>query len=165
MIMSSKNYEPYIIERLNRQIGARIKYIRLQLCMSRKEVATKVGVSYQQFDKYERGTNRISAAMVVAIADALNLPVRVFLYPYEEADLSRDVVGSTLVRSFKNIPSATLQHLLAYIAEVFSDERVYIKSRIKLRKMVPLGKPVPVVSIKKKRGRPKKILPENGNPL
>lgn len=163
--MSRKIYEPYAIEKLNREIGERIKEVRLQLAMSRKEVATKVGVSYQQFDKYERGTNRISAAMVVAIADALNLPVRMFLTPESHDGLPLDLMSVTLMRAFTNIPNATLQHLLAYTAEVFSDERIYLKSNRKVRKMVPFGKPVPVIQPQKKRSRQKKRLPENPNPL
>lgn len=48
-----------------------IKARRIALGLRQQEVAEMIGVSYQQFHKYEHGINRVSVGALVAIADAL----------------------------------------------------------------------------------------------
>jgi transcriptional regulator with XRE-family HTH domain len=54
-------------------IGARIRERREELGFPQRHVADLVGVTYQQFQKYETGANRVSAANLVKIAAALRL--------------------------------------------------------------------------------------------
>ena len=46
--------------------------------ISQAELADKLGVTFQQIQKYEKGVNRLSAAMMVRIAEALNVEVQYF---------------------------------------------------------------------------------------
>jgi transcriptional regulator with XRE-family HTH domain len=55
-------------------VGARIRIRRQALGMSQVGLAEQLGVSFQQVQKYERGSNRISASMLVRTARALNCP-------------------------------------------------------------------------------------------
>jgi transcriptional regulator with XRE-family HTH domain len=48
---------------------------RLALQMSQGELGSKLGVSYQQVQKYENGANRVSAARLFDICEALELPL------------------------------------------------------------------------------------------
>ena len=50
--------------------------------MTQEHLATILGVSFQQLQKYERGKNRVSAARLVLIAEAFNIPVQNF-FEYE----------------------------------------------------------------------------------
>jgi transcriptional regulator with XRE-family HTH domain len=52
-------------------VGARIRIRRKQLGVSQADLADGIGVSFQQVQKYERGTNRVSASMLAAIAAVL----------------------------------------------------------------------------------------------
>ena len=54
---------------IDAQIGARVRMRRLTLGMSRTAVGEALHVSFQQVQKYENGTNRISASRLQQIAD------------------------------------------------------------------------------------------------
>ncbi|MEY9098861.1 transcriptional regulator with XRE-family HTH domain [Sinorhizobium fredii] len=53
------------------RIGSRIRHFRNAQAMSQSTLAGKVGVSFQQLQKYEKGTNRISASALIIICKAL----------------------------------------------------------------------------------------------
>ncbi|MDB5424236.1 MAG: family transcriptional regulator [Phenylobacterium sp.] len=56
-------------------IGARMRTRRRQLSLSQSELADKLGVSFQQVQKYERGANRVAASTLVAASLALGTTV------------------------------------------------------------------------------------------
>ena len=56
-------------------IGARIRERRHDLEMSQHALAKALGVTYQQIQKYESGTNRVSAARLFEICKALKVPL------------------------------------------------------------------------------------------
>lgn len=53
------------------QIGERLRMQRLMRGMSQEKVAVSVGLSFQQLQKYERGTNRISVPTLLQICEVL----------------------------------------------------------------------------------------------
>jgi transcriptional regulator with XRE-family HTH domain len=59
-------------------VGARLKMLRIQKQMSQTAVAERVGLTFQQIQKYENGSNRISASRLVEFAQALSVPIRAF---------------------------------------------------------------------------------------
>src|ERR1700757_1125000 len=60
---------------LEQAIGARMRTRRRQLGLSQSDLAEKLGVSFQQVQKYERGANRVAASTLVAAAEALSVSV------------------------------------------------------------------------------------------
>ncbi|HEX5378367.1 MAG TPA: helix-turn-helix transcriptional regulator [Phenylobacterium sp.] len=56
-------------------IGARVRLRRKSLNLSQGALAARIGVTFQQVQKYERGANRISGSMLVAVAAALDTSV------------------------------------------------------------------------------------------
>jgi transcriptional regulator with XRE-family HTH domain len=54
-------------------IGARMNERRVALAMSQNQLSKKLGVSFQQIQKYEKGVNRVSAARLFDICKALNV--------------------------------------------------------------------------------------------
>lgn len=59
-------------------VGARIRHRRAILGLNQTELALKVGVTFQSIQKYERGTNRVSASRLQEIAEVLGVPVSHF---------------------------------------------------------------------------------------
>lgn len=59
-------------------VGKRVRERRVQLGMSQKNLAASVGVSFQQIQKNERGTNRIGASRMLELSRALDVPVSFF---------------------------------------------------------------------------------------
>lgn len=56
-------------------VGARIRLLRKVRGLSQQALAEAAGVTFQQIQKYERGTNRVSASMLTRIARTLDTPV------------------------------------------------------------------------------------------
>ncbi len=66
-------------EEIDVYIGKRIRFRRWEAGLTLKQLGTAVGVSSQQIQKYEVGANRVSAAQLVLIAQALRTTVDDFL--------------------------------------------------------------------------------------
>ena len=67
---------------IDQHVGGRMRMRRLMLDMSQTDVANALGVTFQQVQKYEKGTNRIGASRLQYIAQILQVPVSFF---FEEA--------------------------------------------------------------------------------
>ena len=72
-------------------IGKRLRTLRLQRGLSQTELGTLISVTFQQVQKYEKGTNRISAGRLQRIAEVLSVPVAFFFASVDEA--SKDAGG------------------------------------------------------------------------
>lgn len=60
-------------------VGALIRIRRHEIGASQSDLAEAIGVSFQQIQKYERGSNRVSASALVKIATALGVTASYFL--------------------------------------------------------------------------------------
>ena len=52
-------------------VGARVRTRRMSIGMSQQKLGEALGITFQQIQKYEKGTNRVSCSMLVGIAAAL----------------------------------------------------------------------------------------------
>lgn len=59
-------------------VGKRVRAQRLMMGMSQTELGDKVGITFQQIQKYERGTNRVSGSRIQQVANVLQVPVSFF---------------------------------------------------------------------------------------
>lgn len=73
-------------DELAADIGKRLRMRRLMLGMSQQTLASGIGVTFQQVQKYENGTNRVSASRMQQIAGVLQTPVA-SLYENIELDV------------------------------------------------------------------------------
>jgi transcriptional regulator with XRE-family HTH domain len=69
----AKKPSPRSASPVDKYIGARMRERRLTLRMSQELLGKKLGVSFQQIQKYESGQNRVSAARLFDICKALNV--------------------------------------------------------------------------------------------
>ena len=63
-------------------VGSRVRFRRMLLGMSQEKLGEKLGLTFQQVQKYEKGINRIGASRLYDLAQVLGVPVQFF---YEEA--------------------------------------------------------------------------------
>ena len=63
---------------VDRYVGSRIRMRRTSRSLSQSELADALGVTFQQLQKYENGTNRISASRLWKLADVLDAPITWF---------------------------------------------------------------------------------------
>jgi transcriptional regulator with XRE-family HTH domain len=59
-------------------VGSRIRLRRNMIGMSQEKLGQTLGITFQQVQKYEKGTNRVGASRLQAIADILGVPVSFF---------------------------------------------------------------------------------------
>ena len=71
--------------KLSVQLGALVRLRRQELKMSQEELGAAIGVSFQQVQKYERGSNRISIPMLFFIAETLGVTPQYFIDQMIEA--------------------------------------------------------------------------------
>ncbi|MCB1592711.1 MAG: helix-turn-helix transcriptional regulator [Alphaproteobacteria bacterium] len=69
---------------IDKHVGKQLKSRRVLLGMSQEKLAESVGITFQQVQKYERGTNRISAGRLLKFSKTLQVPVSFFYEGIEE---------------------------------------------------------------------------------
>lgn len=69
---------------VDKHVGQQLKSRRVLLGMSQERLAESVGITFQQVQKYERGTNRISAGRLLKFSKTLQVPVGYFYEGAEE---------------------------------------------------------------------------------
>ena len=74
-------------------LGRRLRRRRRLLGLTQQQLATQVGIRFQQIQKYECGANRISAARLWQLAEALESPVSYFYDGLEEAIERREATN------------------------------------------------------------------------
>jgi transcriptional regulator with XRE-family HTH domain len=109
------------IETADIVVGQNLCIQRIELGLSQAEVGEKIGVSFQQIQKYERGVNRISAGRLWRLACAFQVPVEIFYAGLDEPErrpaksplhliANRDALA--LVQSFSRIRSRAVRRAL-----------------------------------------------------
>ena len=98
----------------NRHLGSKLRLRRLALGLTQTKVAEAINVTFQQIQKYEKGTNGISSLRIMQLANFLKVPVVFFFedYPtYNNASLdadkaeSEDLNYSFLAKLFSSLSS------------------------------------------------------------
>ena len=77
-----------IARRVDAYVGSRIRERRTTMGLTQENLASALEISYQQVQKYEAGTNRVSAGRLYEIARKLDVEVSYF---YEDLDPEQDV--------------------------------------------------------------------------
>lgn len=116
-------------------VGKRVRHRRWMMGMTQQQLGDKVGIKFQQVQKYETGMNRISASRLWDIAHALDVPIAYFFEGLESdvpgaegsvtldsarGDLLADKEALDLVRSYYAIPENQRRRLFD-LARVLSD--------------------------------------------
>lgn len=101
--------------------------------MSQMLIAEKIGLTFQQIQKYERGGNRVSASKLYQIAQVLETPVEWF-FPSIVTDAERTPVLDSAVHSaelvksieiaavWNRVPNRTRQLVLSFLKNMAADE-------------------------------------------
>ena len=79
----------------NRHLGAKLRMRRLSLGLTQTKVAQAINVTFQQIQKYEKGTNGISSLRIMQLANFLKVPIVFFfedLPTYAEESLDSDKI-------------------------------------------------------------------------
>lgn len=126
--MSAKSPNP-----IDKYVGSRIRMRRIMLGMSQEKLGEALGLTFQQVQKYEKGTNRVGASRVQQISQILQVPVS-FLFeggpgasnvdglgeapsPAYVADFLATSEGLALTRAFTKITDSKLRRSIVDMVE------------------------------------------------
>jgi transcriptional regulator with XRE-family HTH domain len=110
------------------EMGKKIRLRRVEQRISQSDLGEKLGVSFQQVQKYEKGVNRVGASRLQQIATALDVPVTFF---YDSDSKTREVesllfldsaFSLRLLRAYSRIKSQAVQRQLVTLMEAIAEE-------------------------------------------
>ena len=121
--------EPARFMQLELAIGARLRTRRRQLGLSQSDLAERLGVSFQQVQKYERGANRVAASTLLAASQALNVTVGWLVGEDVVPEAGDEEVfralakpgAMELLEAFNRIPDSRTRHALVGLAREMAD--------------------------------------------
>ncbi len=122
----------------DKYVGRRVRMRRMMLGLSQEKLADALGLTFQQVQKYEKGTNRISASRLQAISQILDTPVHFFFdgapqsgkgeqglaespSPAYVTDFLTTSDGLALVRAFVRIKDASLRRSIVRMVEAITE--------------------------------------------
>ncbi len=114
---------------VDNHVGSRVRMRRLMLGVTQEILAEALGVTFQQVQKYEKGTNRISASRLQHISQILQVPVTFFFegapggsdgapgVPTYVNEFLASSDGVVLTRAFMRIENAKLRRLIVHLVQ------------------------------------------------
>ncbi|MFN3609391.1 MAG: helix-turn-helix domain-containing protein [Hyphomonas sp.] len=85
--------------KVDQQVGEKIRELRISQNFTLSELGQELGISHQQLQKYETGTNRLSAGMLSSVARALRVPIsELFQTSDASSQETRDPVSESRAR-------------------------------------------------------------------
>jgi transcriptional regulator with XRE-family HTH domain len=108
-------------------VGSRVRRARVDRGLSQGALAERVGVTFQQVQKYENGSNRISASKLVEIADTLLVAPEVFLRGLGQAQgetvssVARPPGAEDLVTMYAELPPPVRESVLQIVRSLLEN--------------------------------------------
>jgi transcriptional regulator with XRE-family HTH domain len=121
---------------IDKHVGSRVRMRRMMLAMSQEKLGDALGLTFQQVQKYEKGTNRIGASRLQQISSILQVPVSFFFEgaaqleggsgrneandapsPAYVSDFLATSDGLALTKAFMRIPDAKLRRRIVDLVE------------------------------------------------
>ena len=100
------------------EVGARIRARRRALRLSQSQLAEALGITFQQVQKYERGANRVSASMLVGIAQVLSTSVAELVGENARPPAS-DATANELMATFQGLTRTEDRQTIMAVARAF----------------------------------------------
>ena len=79
-------------ENFNKHLGNKLKLRRLALGLTQTKVAKAINVTFQQIQKYEKGTNGVSSIRLLQLSNYLKVPINYFFEDYSDYLINADKI-------------------------------------------------------------------------
>lgn len=123
----------------DRHVGSRVRMRRMMLSMSQEKLGDALGLTFQQVQKYEKGTNRIGASRLQQISHILQVPVAFFFEgapslgeaasgmgeapsPAYVSDFLATSDGLALTKAFMRIKEAKLRRRIVDLVQQIAED-------------------------------------------
>ena len=118
-------------ETFNTHMGKRLRMRRLSLGLTQTKVANAINVTFQQIQKYEKGTNGVSSNRLMQLSQFLKVPIIYFFEGFKEfkdinvgEETNDDLNYSFLSRTFSSLSKAQKEKILQILSNASKFEKV-----------------------------------------
>ena len=112
-------------DNFNKHLGNKLKLRRLALGLTQTKVAKAINVTFQQIQKYEKGTNGVSSIRLLQLSNYLKVPINYFFEDFPEYLINLDKSQSGLININYNF-------LVKMYAELNTDQKLKFNKSIQL---------------------------------
>ncbi len=109
----------------NKHLGSKLKLRRLALSLTQTKVAKAINVTFQQIQKYEKGTNGVSSIRLLQLSNYLKVPISYFSEDYSEYLLN-------IERSKEGHMNVNYNFLVKVYSELSHDQKIKFNKNIML---------------------------------
>ena len=118
-------------ENFNVHLGKKLRLRRLSLGLTQTKVAQAINVTFQQIQKYEKGTNGVSSNRLMQLSQFLKVPIIYFFEYYKEfkdidtnQTINEDLNYSFLSRTFLSLSKSQKDKILQILSNASKFEKV-----------------------------------------
>ena len=118
-------------ENFNKHLGNKLKLRRLALGLTQTKVAKAINVTFQQIQKYEKGTNGVSSIRLLQLSNYLKVPINYFFEDYKDFKdalpgeaANDDLNYSFLSRTFISLSKLQKEKILQILNNTSKFEKV-----------------------------------------
>ena len=104
-------------ENFNKHLGNKLKLRRLALGLTQTKVAKAINVTFQQIQKYEKGTNGVSSIRLLQLSNYLKVPINYFFEDYSEYAINSEKIK-------ENHMNVNYNFLLKLYSELTQDQKL-----------------------------------------
>ena len=112
-------------ENFNKHLGNKLKLRRLALGLTQTKVAKAINVTFQQIQKYEKGTNGVSSIRLLQLSNYLKVPINYFFEDYSEYAINSEKIK-------ENHMNVNYNFLVKVYSELTQDQKVKFTKNIQL---------------------------------
>ena len=112
-------------ENFNKHLGNKLKLRRLALGLTQTKVAKAINVTFQQIQKYEKGTNGVSSIRLLQLSNYLKVPINYFFEDYSEYLINVE-------RSKESHMTINYNFLTKLYSELTQDQKIKFNKNIQI---------------------------------
>ena len=116
-------------DNFNIHLGKKLRIRRLSLGLTQTKVAQAINVTFQQIQKYEKGTNGVSSIRLLQLANYLKIPVNYFFEDYSQYLIN-------LERSQESHMNVNYNFLVKVYSELTNDQKLKFTKSLELKNEV-----------------------------
>ena len=109
----------------NKHLGNKLKLRRLALGLTQTKVAKAINVTFQQIQKYEKGTNGVSSIRLLQLSNYLKVPINYFFEDYSEYLIN-------IERSKEGHTNVNYNFLIKLFSELTYDQKIKLNKSLQL---------------------------------
>tara|TARA_B100000674_G_scaffold461442_1_gene440413 strand:- start:42 stop:413 length:372 start_codon:yes stop_codon:yes gene_type:complete len=112
-------------ENFNKHLGNKLKLRRLALGLTQTKVAKAINVTFQQIQKYEKGTNGVSSIRLLQLSNYLKVPINYFFEDFSDYLLN-------IERSKEGHLTVNYNFLMKLYSELTSEQKVKLNKALEI---------------------------------